>query len=350
MFVKQFRKGLLNSLALILATFASMSFAVAKDQLIVTPQDGHQPFIDAIDGAKSNIKMVMFHLSDPAIATALKRAATRGVKVQLILDQATAARSTTAQTIMSDIQGAGVDVEMSSRGFSITHEKSMLIDHASLFITSINLVTTVNQTRDFGIITDNAPAIAEYETFFKADLKNAKFNTADTPTNNTRLVWSPTTSAESLTSLVASAKATIDLEVENLGSDEMTAALTKAAGAGIKVRVVVPACVMGREPNRNETYLDQLLQGGVAVKAMVGPATNARPYIHAKMIVVDGEKFYVGSENFSFNSLFKAREVGILTTNKTLASDIETVFNSDYALAQSRRIGQSQSCGASTLF
>src|SRR6476469_4761453 len=56
-------------------------------ELLITPSpEGHQPFVRAIDGAKSSIERTMFHLTDPEVIEALIKAKGRGVEVNVILD------------------------------------------------------------------------------------------------------------------------------------------------------------------------------------------------------------------------------------------------------------------------
>ena len=71
----------------------------------------------------------------------------------------------------------------------------------------------------------------------------------------------------------------------------------------------------------------------VETKMMGSPSTAATPYIHAKAIVVDGLRAYVGSINFSTNSLHNAREVGIIFQNQSAASLIDGKFNEDWTAA-----------------
>ena len=329
---------------LAIATTLGASTSFAQDQLIVTPRDAHQPFLMAIDGAKSKVDMVMFHISDQDAIKALKDAQTRGVQVRVILDGVIASKSKTAPAIIADMQSAGVTVHMSSPAFTITHEKSMLVDDKSLFITSINLTTIASRTRDFGIVTANAADIAEFKKFFETDLQNALTGAGLTPTNATRLVWSPDTSLKQIIDFIGSAKKSVLAEVENLGSLEIQAALIQAAKAGVEVKLTVPMCILGDSPNRNEPYLDELIQGGVSVRVMGTPSTALKPYIHAKTIVIDDQKFFVGSENFSFNSLTKAREVGIISSELPIASDIATVLKSDFGVAEVRTLGKAAVC------
>ena len=58
-------------------------------------------------------------------------------------------------------------------------------------------------------------------------------------------------------------------------------------------------------------------------------------YIHAKAVVADAgrgdQQAYLGSENFSFSSLRRNRELGIRTTNKPVISEVSAVLAADSA-------------------
>ena len=64
------------------------------------------------------------------------------------------------------------------------------------------------------------------------------------------------------------------------------------------------------------------------------PDNSSALYIHAKAIVADasaGQRVLVGSENFSVASLGYNRELGIVTTSRTVVAAISTVLAGDYA-------------------
>lgn len=328
------------------AATAAATASSTPDVLIVSPRDGHAPFTDAIDAAKEQVLMVMFHLSEKSVITSLKAAGNRGVEIKVILDREIAAKFASAAGIIADLKAAGVQVETSSPAFSITHEKSMLIDGKTLFITSMNMTTIFNRTRDFGIVTGEKAEVDEYKTFFDTDWSNAQTGSGTTPRDSTDLVWSPTSSTAKVTALIASAKKTIEIMVENFGSSDIQAALIAAAKSGVAVRVLVPACIEGASPNRNEPFLDQLMAGGVDARVMAATPSTAMPYTHAKLMVVDKHKFYLGSENFSFNSLMKAREVGIVRDNAGIAKEIAAIFDGDFGVASVRKNAQVWSCTA----
>ena len=121
-------------------------------------------------------------------------------------------------------------------------------------------------------------------------------------------------------SLIQGAQHGVLLETENLGDSDVIAALSAKASQGVPVTVVVPACVEGMAATRNLPYLQTLASGGVSALASAPPFTADHPYIHAKVIAIDGTKFYVGSENLSHNSLASAREVGIIEAHSQIGS------------------------------
>ena len=52
-----------------------------------------------------------------------------------------------------------------------------------------------------------------------------------------------------------------------------------------------------------------------------------------KAIVADGARAYTGSENLSYTSLNKNREVGVVLTEKLAISAMVTTFDKDWAIA-----------------
>ena len=58
-----------------------------------------------------------------------------------------------------------------------------------------------------------------------------------------------------------------------------------------------------------------------------------RLVLHAKAIVVDGQRAYVGSENLSANSLDNNREVGILVGDMRVIHKLENTMRVDWLAA-----------------
>jgi phosphatidylserine/phosphatidylglycerophosphate/cardiolipin synthase-like enzyme len=326
---------------LVIAILFGTTLAAADDaplddpalELLVTPSPDHKAFVDAIDGARTSVDMAMFHLTDTQVIEALVKAAKRHVPVRVILDGASL-KDPKLGRVQTKLRDGGVDVHASSAGFSITHEKAMVIDRTTAFITAINLTKPVATTRDFGIVTHAKSIIEEVERVFEADLANATTGTATTPELHvSSLVWSPVDSRAKLVALIERATKTLDVTVENLGDPAIAEAMIKAAKRKVSVRLIVPACDKNEDPHHNFPPAAKLAKGGVDVRAMLAPETATRPYMHSKMILADGAIAYVGSVNFSTNSTTKARELGVIFANPAAATTIAKTFDEDWRRA-----------------
>jgi len=305
-------------------------------QLVTTPNaNGHPEFTELFASAKTNINLAMFRLTEPSDIQALIDAAKRNVKVRVIVDGDTAKSWPKYVGVQKQLTDAGAEIKLSSKGFSITHEKSATIDNETALISSINLTMAYKVTRDFGVITKDADVIKEFNAVFEADWVNADTGKTTTPAlNSGKLVWSPTNSSAKIISLIGQAKASLELYVENFTDQNISDALIAAAKGGATVRVITPLCSDNpSNPLLNLPQMQDLVGHNVSVKVMPPPKTEQTPYIHAKAIVVDDSFFYVGSMNFSYNSLTKAREVGIILQDKNTAQNIESVFDQDWSHA-----------------
>jgi cardiolipin synthase A/B len=298
--------------------------------LFETPSaEGHEPWLDAIAGAKTSIEMTMFHITDPDVVSAL--ASRSSLDVRIIVDGASL---TTAKfkTTFDQLASAGIEIRGSSPAFSITHEKAMVVDGKSAFITTMNLTKEAATTRDWGIVTTDAGVIAEMHRVFEADWTNAANGTGTTPTvTNANLLWSPVNSEHKLVDLIHSAKSTIVATVENLGDTAIQNALAAAAAKHIDVRIIVPECDINANPLVDYPPLATLSASGVQAHVMPHPASVTTPYMHAKTLVVDGHRAYVGSVNYSTNSTTKARELGVVVTNANVIDSLTTTFEADWA-------------------
>ncbi len=306
-------------------------------QLLVTPAADHQPFIDAIDGAKTSIDLAMFHLTDTSIVAALTRATARNVAVRVILDGS----SLKTPKYANAAKALGGAVRGSSPAFSITHEKAMVVDRQVAFITAINLTRDVATTRDLGVITRAPGVVDDVERLFAADWDNAQTGGNATPQmHEPSLVVSPTGSRDKLVSLIGAATHDLIATVENLGDPAIAEALISAAHRGVQVRVIVPLCDKGNDPLYDLAPARRFAAAKIPIGMMPTPESAERPYMHSKMIQIDGAMTYVGSVNFSINSLTKARELGVIFANPAAAATIATAFEADWATAIPPPAGQ----------
>lgn len=98
--------------------------------------------------------------------------------------------------------------------------------------------------------------------------------------------------------------------------------------AGIPVRVVV-----GTEALDQTSAIvgkDKLKRQGIDVRALATPSQ------HAKALVIDGARAYVGSINFTRNSMDNNREIGVLFDDAAAVKVVADTFNSDHSRAASQ--------------
>lgn len=310
-----------------------------------SPQ-GLKPVADAIATARTSIKMIMFHLSEKSIVRALIEARARGVDVHLILD-AKNLESKSSQKIESELKNAGVVITPSSPEFSITHAKAMVIDDKRAVIMSLNLTTLFAKTRDYALTTEDPAVVHEFLSVFDADVENASARTKNTPPLSCpSLIWSPVNSESRLVGLIDSAKTSIITSTENLGDSAIDTALAKAAARGVKTRVLTPLCDLNPNPLLNVPLVRELDAEKVDARLMPGPSSPELPYIHAKMMIVDDTRAYVGSINFSENSTRHARELGIIFEDKSAITQISADFEADFAKAILPPDDTAGACGA----
>jgi cardiolipin synthase len=107
-----------------------------------------------------------------------------------------------------------------------------------------------------------------------------------------------------------------------MDDDGVTDALCAAARRGVVVRVRMTF------QRRWVAALNRLTACGAQVS---DPREGAGLYIHAKAIVVDGREAFVGSQNFSVQSLQYNRELGLVTSNRTIVAGLSRSFRADFS-------------------
>ncbi len=121
--------------------------------------------------------------------------------------------------------------------------------------------------------------------------------------------------------IIQSAKKTLDIYNEEMNYDEVTTALKNAESRGVTVRIIMTYTTP------DKPIFNDLTRENIRIHTFSG---KKNLYIHAKVIVADGNYAYVGSQNFSFNSLNKNRELGIFLGDQKNVTSIENTFSKDW--------------------
>lgn len=159
------------------------------------------------------------------------------------------------------------------------------------------------------------------------DIFNADWNRTTAQFNDPNLVVSPVNSRSDFTSIINSAHHTLLIEAEEMQDSNIEQAITSAAQRGVHVQVILPA-PSGSSGDSNSSGIDTIKQAGVQVRE------DSRLYMHAKIIVVDGQKAFVGSENISTQSLDGNRELGIIVSDQGVLNTLQQTFQQDWGDSQ----------------
>jgi len=290
-------------------------------RVIAEPQAGLSSVYRLINRARSSIELTMYELRDSTAEGDLAAAAKRGVDVRVLLDaHLEKSRNSAAYGYL---RAHGVHVAWAPAGTTY-HQKTLTVDNKTSVIMTLNMVSAdYAGTRDFAVFDTGRPDVAAIVATFNADYAHRKI----TPPDGADLVWSPTNSQAAILAVIHAARHTLSVENEEMAYSVITTALENAARHGVTVKITMT------QDSSWDSALTALTRAGAHVRLYRNSSRVI--YIHAKAVVADaglsGQQAYLGSENFSFSSLRRNRELGIRTTNKPVISEVSAVLAADYA-------------------
>ncbi len=294
--------------------------------LVTEPADGTPPILSRIENAKTSVDLVMYALDDTQVEQALGAAVARGVKVRVLLNGGYYDTKEPANDASyAALQKVGVPVEWTPTSFALTHQKTLVLDGNDALIMTFNLQTKYYTTgRDFAVDDTDSNDVAAIEKTFDADWEGTPQNEGIAGQGDD-LVWSPGSEDEMLY-LINSATSTLKIYNEEMDDTDITNALVAAAKRGVQVQVDMTYATDWRPA------FTQLENGGVEVRTFA--SSSKIIYIHAKMILADGARVFLGSENFSDSSLNKNRELGLVLTSPMIIGQLNATFDSDWVRAR----------------
>lgn len=288
-----------------------------KQVLFILPEEKEASILKEIEKAQKSIDLEMYLLSNKKIIQALKDAKKRGVEIRIILEKNPYNLEWFNKKIFKELKEIGIQTQWSNSEFSLTHSKFMVIDNQMAIIMTCNFTYSgFNSSRDFGLINFDSKDVAEIKKLFEADWQNELFFSS-----RQNLIISPINSRAKLESLIKNAKSEILIATEIMGDQKIQNFLNDAQKRGVLVKILL-ADIKEGEINRN---------AGKYFQAQNIPVKYLRkPFLHAKIMMVDNKILYLGSINFSASSMDENRELGILLTNKNLIQQAREVFEKDW--------------------
>jgi len=280
-------------------------------KLIIQPDAGLVPVVQAIRLAKQTIDVAIFRLSRPEVESALAAAVQRGVKVRALVAHTNRGGEQHLRKLEQRLLAGGVAVSRTASDLIKYHGKYLIIDDA-LHLLGFNYTKADTiRSRSFGVQTRNRQAVQAAQRLFEADLARQPYDASQ----KSALIVSPETSRNALSRFISGARrhlAIYDGRVEDRAFIDL---LKARVAAGVNVQII------GRAR-------------GLEVGTHVRELNDLR--LHVRAIVRDGTQAFVGSQSLRRLELDRRREVGLIVNNPAVSRAILTVFAKDWESAAPR--------------
>lgn len=283
-------------------------------KLIIQPDDGIAPLLKAVRKAKKTIDILIFRFDRPELEKALEAAVARGVVVRALIAHTNRGGEKSLRKLELKLLAAGITVARTADDLPRYHGKMMIADD-TLFVLGFNYTKLdIEKSRSFGVMTTDKRLVKEAVALFEADRVRQPYMPGDD-----RLVVSPESSREVLTTFIKRARKQLLIYDEKVSDSLVLRVLQQRAKAGVEIRVI-----------------------GKVDKPIDGLVTRKMPdlRLHVRTMIRDGTTAFVGSQSLRKLELDGRREVGILVNDQRAIKQMLEVFEEDWQQAGGKPLAE----------
>ena len=189
----------------------------------------------------------------------------------------------------------------------------MIVDGRTLYVLGFNYThLDIDRSRSFGVVTNNRRLVQEAIKLFEAD-----FNRQPYKPGLKKFLVSPENSRSELAALLKGAKKQLLIYDVRITDNAMIRILKERAKAGVEIRML----------------------GKLEKKDVEASVEKFPGKLHARVIIQDGRKAFVGSQSLRRLELDGRREVGVIFTDPNIVRQLISTFESDWAETDSGKKG-----------
>lgn len=285
----------------------------------VLPDQGEKAYTDVLGTAKKSVRVFGYQMGYGAVLDTLTAQAKAGLDVRVILDGNT--QRTVNTKYQQALVAAGAKFQWSDPKFSYMHAKTIIVDEHEATVSTGNYGKSfLLSERNYVARVSDAQDVADLVALFDAD-----FGQKSPDLSCTRLLVSPVNSRDRLIALIASAKTSLRIESMQFDDRDVHDAVLARKKAGVDVKIILADSGF---VSANTGIAATLAQEGIAARYLLSPK------VHVKSIVVDDTHAYLGSENISYTSLSKNREIGLVIDDAPALSAMTQTFDKDYLASE----------------
>lgn len=233
--------------------------------------------------AKHSVQLEMYELGNPTLIRALIGAHRRGVSVSIILDP-TESQSQQSGEVLAR---AGIPVRWMHVPHGIDHVKLLIIDGHEVLTGGVNWGRYSRWTTDADVLLPSDVAAARV---FRSDWQTLGGHPTVDPEGPGG--WTGRSIQSSLDRMIAGAHHSIYVAANYLSDWNLQDTLVAAHKRGVTVDVL-----LNEHTTESLSTERWLVSHGVTVRWATGP------YLHAKVLLVDGREGMIGSANFSYHGM-----------------------------------------------
>ena len=323
--------------------------------------------VEAIRDAEQRVLLAGYTFASRRVATALVRAAERGVAVHVLLEGDPVDGISRRQArILDSLAAANVTVELlgGPHGrYAFHHAKYAVVDDRAVVLTenwkpsgtgghsSRGWGAVVSQSRIVSGLVETFEADADWHgarpwrmvrqgrTFRRTTAANgsypSEFDPEPVPVNRTALLVTPDNAGRAVVAALDNATESIDvIQMSIDGPDQrFLRATVRAARRGVGVRVLLSSAWYVEEENRRlvERLRERSESEDLPLEAKLVDPGGAFEKIHAKGVVVDGDEVILGSLNWNGESIRENREVLLRLEGERVGRYYGEVFAADWS-------------------
>jgi len=285
-------------------------------ELIVLPDDGIKPLLNAINAAKKTLDLIIFRLDLKEVEKALEAAVPRGVNVSALIAHTHKGSDKRLRQLELRMLAKGVTVSRTGDDLVRYHGKMMIVDREELHLYGFNYTIADLNSRSFGLVTREPKMVKEAIRLFEADSARQEFEPLQDG-----FVVSPENAREQLATFIKRAKKSLAIYDPDLSDTQMLRLLNQRVKKGVDVRVI------GKVGRR---------AGSLRVQKLV----DGR--LHVRAMIRDGDAVFVGSQSLRGLELDGRREVGLIARDPKVVKRMQEVFEADWAKTDLGRKEQKQ--------
>jgi cardiolipin synthase A/B len=195
--------------------------------------------------------------------------------------------------------------------YSFTHAKFWIIDDTYSISTGNWTVSFYTKNREYIYTGIDSVTLHFLEDIFTADSTHMGYKYISRIPSY--IVMSPLNARTQLEALISSTQKNLTIYVQTLDDEHILSLIADLISSGKKVEICTA------DNDSNQARQSQFLSWHWKM--------IKKPYLHAKVIIVDNTRVFLGSHNLTTNAIENNREMGIMLDNR---NDIIDLIQNDF--------------------